>query len=222
MGVHIVIITGRLYTDASYYSNLLGVKSCVISGNGAFIKDEEKNKIISKKFLTENEFESILDICERFKVRVNLYTTDSIYISSRIYALIETFIMKKMRENFIVNILNVKDKSEWDMVLEKNKGNIIKGLVLSFNRKKLRLLKEYLVSELNYECSMSSEFTLEINSNKANKGNAVKELERYYKIKREEIICIGDNENDLSMIEYARLGVAMGNAKGKVKKKQIL
>ena len=38
-------------------------------------------------------------------------------------------------------------------------------------------------------------------------------------IKREEIICIGDNENDLSMINYAGLGVAMGNAIDSLKKK---
>jgi hydroxymethylpyrimidine pyrophosphatase-like HAD family hydrolase len=33
-----------------------------------------------------------------------------------------------------------------------------------------------------------------------------------YGITAEETICIGDNENDLSMIEYAGMGVAMGNA----------
>jgi len=33
-----------------------------------------------------------------------------------------------------------------------------------------------------------------------------------YGINREEIIAIGDNENDISMIEYAGLGIAMGNA----------
>lgn len=38
LGVHIVISTGRMYTDAEYYSNLIGVKSPVIASNGAFIK----------------------------------------------------------------------------------------------------------------------------------------------------------------------------------------
>lgn len=218
-GVHIVITTGRLYRDASYYSNLLGVKSSIISGNGAFIKDEEKNQIVSKKNLRKDEFEIILDACEKFKVFANLYTIDSIYIRSKIYALIETLLMIRRHKNFKVNILNVKNKNSWNDILEKNKDNIIKGLVLSFNRKKLKILKEYLRKEFNFEATMSSKFTLEINSNKVNKANAVKELGRYYKVKREDIICIGDNENDLSMIEYAGLGVAMGNAKDIVKEK---
>ncbi|MFU0825856.1 MAG: hypothetical protein ACFWTK_12930 [Clostridium sp.] len=50
------------------------------------------------------------------------------------------------------------------------------------------------------------------------KGNAVKILAEFYGLKREEVICIGDGENDLSMIKYAGLGIAMGNAPDYVKK----
>ena len=49
------------------------------------------------------------------------------------------------------------------------------------------------------------------------KGNAVTILAEHYGIAREQIICIGDSENDLSMIKYAGLGVAMGNADQEVK-----
>ena len=59
--------------------------------------------------------------------------------------------------------------------------------------------------------------SLEINHQGVSKGRAVKALADYYGIKREEIVCIGDNENDISMIEYAGLGVAMGNAIDQVK-----
>lgn len=41
----------------------------------------------------------------------------------------------------------------------------------------------------------------------------------YYKIRKEEIIAIGDSENDLLAIEFAGLGIAMGNASEEVKKK---
>ena len=43
------------------------------------------------------------------------------------------------------------------------------------------------------------------------KGNAVKHLAKMLNISRDEIMCIGDSENDLSMIRYAGIGVAMGN-----------
>ena len=58
----------------------------------------------------------------------------------------------------------------------------------------------------------SNTFLVEIVSKVASKGNAVAWLAEKYGIKQEEIICIGDAENDISMIKYAGLGVAMGNA----------
>ena len=36
-------------------------------------------------------------------------------------------------------------------------------------------------------------------------------------VKREEVVCFGDNENDISMLSYAGLGIAMGNAEDVVK-----
>ncbi|MDO4534400.1 MAG: Cof-type HAD-IIB family hydrolase, partial [Clostridium perfringens] len=209
----------RLYSDASYYANLLGVKSSIISGNGAFIKDELNNKIISKNTLSKEELKYILKACEKFNMFPNIYTTDSIYIYSKIYTFIEKFLMIKRPKQFKTKILNVKNKGMWRDIIEENKDYIIKGLVFSFNKEKLKKFKNYVTDELGLEAHMSSKFTLEINSKDTNKGNGVSSLEKYYGIKREEIICIGDNENDIPMIEYAGLGVAMGNAKKEVKEK---
>lgn len=49
------------------------------------------------------------------------------------------------------------------------------------------------------------------------KGNALKTIAADLGISRQEIIAIGDNHNDLGMITFAGLGVAMGNAPGEVK-----
>lgn len=40
-------------------------------------------------------------------------------------------------------------------------------------------------------------------------------------VAREEVIAIGDGYNDLSMIKFAGLGIAMGNAQEPIKKQQI-
>ena len=59
--------------------------------------------------------------------------------------------------------------------------------------------------------------SLEINYKDVSKGNAIKSLLDKYNIKEEELVCIGDNENDISMIKLAGLGIAMGNAISEVK-----
>jgi Cof subfamily protein (haloacid dehalogenase superfamily) len=53
----------------------------------------------------------------------------------------------------------------------------------------------------------------------ATKGRAVEKLSSILGIKQDEIICIGDSYNDISMIQYAALGVAMANSPQAVKEK---
>ena len=64
----------------------------------------------------------------------------------------------------------------------------------------------------------SKDTYLEIMSMKASKSDAVHMLEHVFGVTREEIIAFGDGHNDIDMIQYAGLGVAMGNASQEVKK----
>lgn len=59
---------------------------------------------------------------------------------------------------------------------------------------------------------------LDINSPKVSKGEAIKILCKKLKIALKDIICIGDSQNDISMLEIAGKSVVMGNAKPEIKK----
>ncbi len=68
-----------------------------------------------------------------------------------------------------------------------------------------------------YTLVTSSPYYLEILNKDASKGSAVKELADHLGIKQEEVMAIGDAENDLSMLKFAGVSVAMGNATPEVK-----
>lgn len=70
----------------------------------------------------------------------------------------------------------------------------------------------------NYTILKSAPYYLEILDSRVNKGQGVKMLAEKLGLAREEVMAIGDQENDLAMIEYAGTGVAMGNAIDSVKK----
>lgn len=70
----------------------------------------------------------------------------------------------------------------------------------------------------NYTILKSAPYYLEILNSRVNKGQGVKMLADKLGLAREEVMAIGDQENDLAMIEYAGTGVAMGNAIDSVKK----
>jgi len=76
-------------------------------------------------------------------------------------------------------------------------------------------LKLHFINHLSIATSKPS--YLEVMNKEASKLNAVKMLIDQYNIKREETIAIGDNFNDKEMIEFAGIGIAMGNAPLEVK-----
>jgi Cof subfamily protein (haloacid dehalogenase superfamily) len=87
------------------------------------------------------------------------------------------------------------------------------------NEDKLKEIRDELKEIDDIELASSSRHNIEITRKGVSKGRAVEVLGSYYNIKREEIVAIGDSENDLTMIEYAGLGIAMGNAIDVVKVK---
>jgi Cof subfamily protein (haloacid dehalogenase superfamily) len=68
-----------------------------------------------------------------------------------------------------------------------------------------------------YTVVFSAKFFLEFLNKETNKGKALKALCEYLKIDPSEVMAIGDEENDLSMLEYAGHKIAMDNANKKLK-----
>ena len=63
----------------------------------------------------------------------------------------------------------------------------------------------------------SKPFFLEFTEAGVTKGTSLNQLIQKLGIKREEVIAMGDSYNDQAMIEFAGLGVAMGNAPDDIK-----
>ena len=81
------------------------------------------------------------------------------------------------------------------------------------------LCEEELLQTLGGELGIykSEDFFLEITAQGVDKGTSVERLADMLHLKREQIVCCGDGYNDISMIQYAGVGVAMENAKEVVK-----
>ncbi|BBB90881.1 MAG TPA: Cof-type HAD-IIB family hydrolase [Methylomusa anaerophila] len=217
LGIHIVISTGRMYTDAEYYSNLIGVKSPVIASNGAFIKDN--NKVIYKNILGESLSLELLEIFRKHGIKPYFSTPNKFYYGSIIF---KPFYIATKLLGMRTNKLDMKyvfSWQQWQKLLHKEKDNIVKCEIIYRNPALVTKVRQELKNTKQLETVDSSKYSIEITRQGVSKGKAVAMLASLYDLKREEIITIGDSENDLSMIEYAGLGIAMGNALDIVKQK---
>ena len=218
-GVEIVVTTGRIYINAAYYSHLLGVESPVIAANGAIVRDKHTNKVIYENPIKTDVCIKLIDLLYKMNFFFQFYTLDGIYCGDKVTMLATKLYMTKQvgYENLKIKYYVIKDLKEWKEFFEKTNGQITKCIAFSLDPNKILDLKKELKEFKDIVYFGAGSRSVEINNKGVSKGKAVKALADYYGFKREEIVCIGDNENDISMIEYAGLGVAMGNAIEEVK-----
>lgn len=220
MGVEIVVTTGRLYNNAAYFSQLLGVDSPVIAANGAIVIDQKTNNIIYECAIPKEECINILEILNKYKVFFQFNTNDTIYCNNWLTKVATEFYMTKQVyfEHLNIKYENIKSNKGWEEAIRKEEDNIAKSIVITPFKSTMIKIKSEIDKLPNIVSFASGSHSLEINYKDVSKGNAVKALIDKYRISEEELICIGDNENDISMIKLAGLGVAMGNAIPEVKK----
>ncbi|VYU39001.1 Cof-type HAD-IIB family hydrolase [Clostridium tertium] len=218
-GIEVVVTTGRIYNNAAYYSHLLGVKSPVIAANGAIVRDKYTNKIIYENPIKTETCIKLVETLESLGLLFHFYTSDEIYCGNYITKLATKLYMTKQigHDNLKIHYNVINNLERWKEFFARKNGKITKSIAFSLEPEKLLELRNKLNEFDDVVCFGSGSRSLEINNRGVSKGRAVKALADYYGFKREEIVCIGDNENDISMIEYAGLGVAMGNAIDRVK-----
>lgn len=215
-GIHIAICTGRLFTSAEYYADLLGIKTPIISANGAYIREKDRDEVIYKSILGKENCRKILSIVKEYGLCPNFHTPDSI-MTDKVDSPYSSYM--KLGSNAPENRnINIKIVENWDEIFEKYEDEITKCITVDSDLSKLRAAKEELLAIDGLEVVSSFATNFEVMLKGVSKGRAVEILAGYYNFNREEVICIGDNENDESMIKYAGLGVAMGNSEDSIKK----
>lgn len=115
-------------------------------------------------------------------------------------------------------------KTQTKVVIEDDlKDSILNNDILKFtiieenNTSILPVIKEELETIEGLKITSSWENNIEIMSEGVDKGQAIKMLCEHLNIGRSEIMAFGDNYNDIEMLEYAGLGVAMGNSNDDIK-----
>ena len=214
-GVRIAVCTGRLFTSADFFSDMLGVKSPVIASNGAYIREKDRDEVVYKATLGVEKCKKLLSVFRQYDLYPHYYTSDTVFTEKLIYS--SRFyeeVNKTLPKDKQVKIVVVKD---WDEIFHEYESEIFKGIAVDENLEKLQCAKEQLRDMEDFEVVSSRFDNFEVMNRGVSKGNAVKVLADYYGIRSEQVICIGDSENDLSMIQFAGLGVAMENGSDLVK-----
>lgn len=219
VGVSIAISTGRIFSDAEYYAKLVGARAPVIASNGAFIMEPDGSEILYKSVFDQRLSVKILDTASKYKAVPNFHTSYKVYagnISSWL------FYHRNIRRGVFSKNLKAQlilSKKHWKKVLAREWDSILKCELIIKDKASQQRIRDELESLGKLEIVNAMGANLEITYKGVSKGRAAEILASYYNLTAGEIMAIGDSENDLSMIEYAGLGIAMGNAVDRLKEK---
>lgn len=211
-GVYIVLCTGRPVSGIQDYLNELELSSdddYAITYNGAQGENIGQKKIVFANLLSQSDYQELLQISKQAHVRSQIVTADS-----KLYTIDANISPYTVMDAFYTKMPLYYRSSE-----ELTCTNAAKFMLVD-EPAVLDEAMKYFDAELcqKYYTVRSEEWFFEFMHKKANKGQAVLELAHKLGIKDSQILALGDQNNDLTMIELAGLGVAMGNANETVKK----
>ncbi|MBX7372921.1 Cof-type HAD-IIB family hydrolase [Clostridium chauvoei] len=218
-GVKIAITTGRIFCSAKFYSDMIGVDAPIIASNGAYVREKSSNEPIFANPLSSDILHEVYDIIKHYGLHTNFNTFDTVLRETEVpfnhaYANMNRVLPDDQKIKFVIE----KDLTN---AINRFDGQILKAITIEENYvDKLFKAKEELKNKFKNDLHIvsSSPYNFELMLGTSSKGNAVSKLAESFNLSPENVICIGDSENDLSMIKYAGLGVAMGNGLDMVKK----
>ncbi|WP_272518365.1 MULTISPECIES: Cof-type HAD-IIB family hydrolase [unclassified Providencia] len=212
---HVMIVTGRHHTAARPYYDELGLTTPIICCNGTYIYDYQNEKVITHNALTKENALTFIELAQNDKLKMVMYITDAM-----VYSKIDPIDYMSAMEQWandptmahppkIYRIDSFEEQVQqadyiWKFVVEGEPSTLERFLN-----------SPWIKQTFNAEKSWSNRFDFAAKGN--NKGTRLAEYLNSQGYNSNQVIAVGDNHNDISMIELAGLGVAMKNADDTVK-----
>src|SRR5690625_2027802 len=227
-GIEVIAATGRNFPEAMAPVKQAGLSLPAICINGAEVRNE-KGDIIATTHLLPEDIDQAMATLAKYDIYFDLYIQDNIYALSA-EKQIDMFMQvgqsakqivptEAIRESIMERIGKgiIKEVDTYDTVLDKHKGAVCKILGICHSDEQFELATKELQQSPQVAISSSGKGVIEINHTAAQKGIALEQYAALKGIDMKEVMVIGDNYNDVSMMERSGISVAMENAPDDIK-----
>lgn len=211
------VCTGRILSAIIGRLRSLQLKGLVVAGQGSVIADIESGEVIKETNFTKVEAVEICKGLESLGINIHAYGNYSFYStmpSDDKYL--------KIYED-IIGIKALHTDRKLSEFLENSDFKCSKFATLCAPEDREEIYKK--ISEMfagKYDVTCSANVLVEVSQYGETKGAALKFLADHYGVPMDKTCAIGDNLNDLSMLQAAKYGIAVGNASDELKKNVML
>ncbi len=208
-GVRVTLATGRMFRSSRPYAEQLGIQDYLITYQGALVRHPVTGETLFHRPVPVDLALEVIDLAGRYGYHVNVYVDDFLYVArhtreSRLYASYSGVPVEAVGDlgRFLLN--QNQDPTKVLVVAKEEQLDELASEARPVFGTKLHITK-------------SKPHFLEFSHPDGHKGHALESIARHYGVRREEVIAVGDSYNDLEMLEYAGLGVAVGNARPEIR-----
>ncbi|PLS10203.1 phosphatase [Bacillus halotolerans] len=229
-GIEVVVSTGRAYFDVVSIFEPLGIKTWVISANGAVIHDPD-GRLYHSETIDKKRAYDILSWLQSENYYYEVFTDSAIYTPQNGRQLLDVELDRVKSANPKADLSVLMQAAEvqysqsgfayidtFQELFEEDKQiDFYNILGFSFFKEKLEAGWQRYQEDKDLTLVSSADHNFELSSKKASKGQALERLAKRLNIPMKETAAVGDSLNDRSMLEAAGKGVAMGNAREDIK-----
>ncbi len=203
-GIAMVIATGRMYKAAKYIADDLNIDTPIVCYQGAMIRDE--NEVYFEQNISKEISCEIIDRLRNFGAHINLYMRDRLIVEADDKYIKEYAGDRDINYEVTDDLKNVVEYATKILAIHEDADKV------TYIRDEMQRL----YPDLNIV--KSTDYYCEFVNPKADKGFALQFLAKKWGIKKEEIMAVGDQDNDIEMLKASGFGVAMGNGSPNIKK----
>lgn len=204
---HVVVIaTGRPHRASISYYHELGLNTPMVNFNGAFVHHpSDSNWKIQHDPLPVRTAHQIVEACYDLGVsNIIAEVMDDVYLAAYDERLINMFKQTAPNPYQVGNLIDKLKDDPTTMLIQPKNANI-EQLTNHLDNVHAEIIEHRKWSAPAYN-------VIEVTKKGLNKASGLQKIAAAFGIPKERIIAFGDENNDLEMIDYAGVGVAMGNA----------
>lgn len=212
-GVHVALASGRPFVGMRDYLAQLDLQQeghyCV-TNNGALVQRADSGERLTQSVLGFDDYLYFEAMARELGVHFHVHALDE----DAVYTANADISAHTVRESYLSQLpLKFRSVAQMDRNMRFLKLMMIddEAVVDAANARIPDALRQ------RYSIFKSSPHFLEILNREADKGRGVRWLAAHLGIAPENVMAMGDQQNDLAMLEFAGLGIAMGNAIDAVK-----
>ncbi len=215
LGITVVLASGRTYAGVRGIYDVLGLNSPVITNNGGLVYDPVSEKVLAGNPLPGTVLRNLLEWLDERKLYNQFYTQDTIY--TRHLGFLSEEWAKRNVDLPAHQQIKIQLLGDGPLPEELETANFYKLLVMDTDPVALTEVRRHVDTIPELETTISIENGVDILCAGINKGVGLEHLAQVMGFLPEEIMAFGDQENDIEMLTYAGIGVAMENAPDHVK-----